>query len=70
MEQIDLETPLPIHILTPKNSGLTVSIDTINNNIEKVIGNKESYIGPILSKNDLFINITDNLSDSTRGHIF
>ena len=36
MEQIDLETPLPIHILTPKNSGLTVSIDTINNNIEKV----------------------------------
>ena len=70
MEQIDLETPLPIHILTPKNSGLTVSIDIINNNIEKVIGNKESYIGPILSKNDLFINITDNLSDSTRGHIF
>ena len=61
---------MPIHILTPKNSGLTVSIDTINNNIEKVIGNKENYIGPILSKNDLFINITDDLSDSTRGHIF
>ena len=70
IEQIDLETPLPIHILTPKNSGLTVSIDTVNNNIEKVIGNKENYIGPILSKNDLFINITDNLNDSTRGHIF
>lgn len=70
IEQIDLETPLPIHILTPKNSGLAVSIDTINNNIEKVIGNKENYIGPILSKNDLFINITDNLNDSTRGHIF
>lgn len=70
IEQIDLETPLPIHILTPKNSGLTVSIDIINNNIEKVIGNKENYIGPILSKNDLFINITDNLNDSTRGHIF
>lgn len=70
IEQINLETPLPIHILTPKNSGLAVSIDTINNNIEKVIGNKETYIGPILSKNDLFINITDNLNDSTRGHIF
>lgn len=70
IEQIDLETPLPIHILTPKNSGLAVSIDTVNNNIEKVIGNKENYIGPILSKNDLFINITDNLNDSTRGHIF
>ena len=70
-EQIDLETPLPIHILTPQNSGLTSFIDIIDNNIEKVIiGQDKQYTGPILSKNDLFINITDNLSDSTRGHIF
>lgn len=70
-EQIDLETPLPIHILTPQNSGLTSFIDIVDNNIEKVIIDQNNgYTGPILSRNDLFINITNNLNDSTRGHIF
>ena len=61
---INIEAPMPIHIFTPGNSGLSV----LNN---KVIWDSTNYNGPLFSKGDLFFNITrleDN--NANRGDIY
>lgn len=61
---INIEAPMPIHIFTPGDSGLSV----LNN---KVIWDSTNYNGPLFSKGDLFFNITrleDN--NANRGDIY
>lgn len=64
MQEISIEVPMPIHIFTPGDSGLSV----LNN---KVIWDSTNYNGPLFSKGDLFFNITrleDN--NANRGDIY
>ena len=61
---INIEAPMPIHIFTPGDSGLSV----LNN---KVIWDSTNYNGPLFSKGDLFFNITrleDN--NANRGDVY
>ena len=61
---VNIEAPMPIHIFTPGDSGLSV----LNN---KVIWDSTNYNGPLFSKGDLFFNITrleDN--NANRGDIY
>lgn len=61
---INIEAPMPIHVFTPRNSGLSV----LNN---KVIWDSTNYEGPLFSKGDLFFNITrleDN--NANRGDVY
>lgn len=61
---VNIEAPMPIHIFTPINSGLSV----LNN---KVIWDSTNYEGPLFSKGDLFFNITrleDN--NANRGDVY
>lgn len=63
-QEISIEAPMPIHIFTPGDSGLSV----LNN---KVIWDSTNYNGPLFSKGDLFFNITrleDN--NANRGDIY
>ena len=61
---VNIEAPMPIHIFTPGDSGLSV----LNN---KVIWDSTNYNGPLFSKGDLFFNITrleDN--NANRGDVY
>ena len=61
---VNIEAPMPIHIFTPRDSGLSV----LNN---KVIWDSTNYNGPLFSKGDLFFNITrleDN--NANRGDVY
>ena len=63
-QEISIEAPMPIHIFTPGDSGLSV----LNN---KVIWDSTNYNGPLFSKGDLFFNITrleDN--NANRGDVY
>lgn len=61
---VNIEAPMPIHVFTPKNSGLSV----LNN---KVIWDSTNYEGPLFSKGDLFFNITrlEN-NNANRGDVY
>jgi hypothetical protein len=61
---VNIDAPMPIHIFTPANSGLTI----LNN---KVIWDSTNYNGPLFSEGDLFFNITrleDN--NANRGEVY
>ena len=61
---VNIQAPMPIHIFTPGDSGLSV----LNN---KVIWDSTNYNGPLFSKGDLFFNITrleDN--NANRGDVY
>lgn len=61
---VNIEVPMPIHIFTPQDSGLSIS----NN---KVIWDSSGYNGPLFSKGDLFFNITDlENNNANRGEVY
>lgn len=63
-QMVNIDAPMPIHIFTPANSGLTI----LNN---KVIWDSTNYNGPLFSEGDLFFNITrleDN--NANRGEVY
>lgn len=66
-QQMTIETPMPIHILTDKQVGLKLKIDD-NDNIEMSY-DKATYNGPILGPGDLFFNMPTTNDAQGRGYV-
>ena len=66
-QQMTIETPMPIHILTDKQNGLKLKLDS-EGNVEMSY-DKTTYDGPILGPGDLFFNMPTNNDAQGRGYV-
>lgn len=66
-QQMTIETPMPIHILTDKQNGLKLKVDG-EGNVEMSY-DKTTYDGPILGPGDLFFNMPTNNDAQGRGYV-
>ena len=66
-QQMTIETPMPIHILTDKQNGLKLKLDG-EGNVEMVY-DKTIYDGPILGPGDLFFNMPTANDAQGRGYV-
>lgn len=66
-QQMTIETPMPIHILTDKQNGLKLKLDG-EGNVEMSY-DKTTYDGPILGPGDLFFNMPISNDAQGRGYV-
>ena len=66
-QQMTIETPMPIHILTDKQNGLKLKLDG-EGNVEMSY-DKTTYDGPILGPGDLFFNMPTSNDAQGRGYV-
>ena len=66
-QQMTIETPMPIHILTDKQNGLKLKVDG-EGNVEMSY-DKTTYDGPILGPGDLFFNMPTSNDAQGRGYV-